>query len=362
MAEEAEDFSGIGSPPEPGEDEKPTGLEESSDSEKAAEDGEDQEAQEYQNALDQCGGSKEELGKRFFKNQNDSANLARDRNTLQETLAKRPAEKEPDPEPTPDLLRNTRRIEALESGLKELDADRSAVLSRIADARGDIRYIEGQIERADDLDRPDLTAKLTEAKRSAASAQKEWRSFGSKERELKDQVDERKDERKGIESKIQGERARQVKADEDQEEFEKGFPAFVDGLISASADELKVPKIEKVRQGLWKSVNARVAMDLQHMRETGVTNVDMQALVKGHVKEFAEIHDLADREAFDAESRRKRSVQRPGSRSGTPPTNTDAEPQRPRWQDVEERAPSMQRAREGMETKFTQHLEKHGHI
>ena len=272
------------------------------------------------------------------------------RGTVQESLSR--SEKEPEPEPTPELLRNTERMEALGSDLKDLESERSETLSTIGKARGQIRYIEGQITRADDLDKPDLKAELAEAQRTCAKAEKEWRSFGRRERELKAQVAERKHERKDIESSIKDQRASQRQAEEDMRKFQENFPAYVSGLIVEAADEFKIPKTEKLRNNLVKTVNNDVEQALRRMREQGVEDVDMGALVKDHVKEYAEVHGLADREAFHKESENKRAVQRQPARRGAPPTQTDDEPPKPRWQDVDERTPGMEKARRGIEKRF----------
>jgi chromosome segregation ATPase len=272
------------------------------------------------------------------------------RGTVQEALSR--SEKEPDPEPSPELERNTRRTEALESDLKDLDADRSATLSAIGDARGKIQFIQGQIERADDLDKPELKAALAEAQRNEAKAKKEWRTFGRTERELKDKLSERKDERKALEAARKDERASQQQAEEDMRKFQESFPAYVSGLIVEAANEFKIPETEKLRNNLVKTVNNSVEQELRHMREQGVENVDMGALVKDHVKEYAEVHGLADREAFHKESADKRAVQRKPAGRRAAPTQTDDEPPKPRWQDVEERTPAMEKARRGIEKRF----------
>jgi len=299
-------------------------------------------------AKDEKSAEFQELVSRFEKLEGENRAL---RDTVQQSLTP----PEPDPEPTPELQRNTRRTEALESKLASLETARSDTLKTVADARGSIKYIEGQIERADDLDRPELKAQLAEAKKAASDSEKEYRSFGAKNRDLRDQLAERKDERKGIEATIKEQRASQRQADEDAAEFQRGFPAYVEGLINEAADGLKIPSEAKVRSGLHKALRSSVSMELAQMKDRGVKDVDMPALVKAHVQEFADLRNLGDREAFDKESKEKRSVQRqPAARRAAAPTG-DEPPPKPRWQDTETRTPAMQAARDGLEASLEKH-------
>jgi chromosome segregation ATPase len=350
-----EGFSGLGSPPEPEDDdaqltetESPSGDEEQKAAESKDGGGED-ESEEFRNALKQCGGDKAELGRRFFKNQDDAATLARDRETLLEAASRRPDEKEPEPEPTPELERNTRRMEALKAKITDLDGEKNQTLTAVAEARNRVSYLKGRLEQAEDIDKPEWQSRLEEAKRTVGKTEKEYRKFGARRRELDDQLEERTDERKQIEESAKAERASRRQAEEENARILRELPAYVDSLIDQAAKKLSVPKGTEVHQDLWETVNAKVAMDLSAMRGQGVEKVNMPALVEKHVKRFAKTHDLGEREEFARESEGKRAVRRQPSRGRS--TEPEPEPRRPKWQE-DERDPKMQKARDGIERRF----------
>lgn len=268
-----------------------------------------------------------------------------------------PPEEEPDePPPDPQLERLDVRIKSLYDRGQQFQTEQQELLVELPKLDREIAKAEARsevaAEKLKDGDDYDQRAAAARDKWEARKATLETDKKGLV-RQIRDLQYRREQADYEMETlladkdwmtRVHEQRHQQQKHEEqDLQKFNEEFPAYMDRLITETADRLGAPKSEKIRNSLWKHVNRASTMDFWTLSQKGISNADVPKMVEGHVKEYLEDRDLAGREKFQAKSTSKRKVT---ARPGTAPAPAAVKPPVPVTQmGSSGRTPGMEAAR-----------------
>lgn len=262
----------------------------------------------------------------------------------------KPKEDEKPPPPHPDIVKIETRIKALYEKGQKIQDRQNENLKRLTEADRQVAIAEDRLKDAFDENKPTFEERLRSAKRDYEYIRTQILEDGYKLDDVNSDLERHLADRDWVEKwhKDQAEREEQQKAE--RARFDEEFPKQVDSWMYEYADKLGLPKDDRLRKSLWKHVNRALMVDLRVMNAPDVTKVDVPAMVRAAVREYAEDRDLIKRKDFKARSEAKLAT---ASRTTTRPAAPAKAPDAPEKNKPVPAAllgtgssPAMRRARE----------------
>ncbi len=271
----------------------------------------DEESQEYKNAVKRYG-SDSKIAREMWRAQKRASELAKENKALKARPSGPPAEQKPqEPPPLPqELQKIDTEIQALNKSIEDLKPRIDEVTSDHDKAVGIAQRLMALRDNTDkDVD-PDRYANLDEQFKAKMveikSHKRQYDSLKDREGDLRDRI--------GIRERLRDtERARLSAVAEEEAEFQQEFPKTVEGYIASGikqagvtltksqADELKDAIFDFLSVLSWKAA----------ARGMSAKEIDFKAVTHKRVSQWAERHGYAERRKLRDESESRREVQKP---------------------------------------------------
>jgi hypothetical protein len=311
------------------------------------------------------------LGKEYWDQKNANTVLARERDEARREVqalkdkalatvspretppAERPAAAAPkDPEIPPEIAPQMQKIDARLQGLanehKSNREEHAQLLTTLAQKNREIGKLEGKLEVANDLDKPNLSIELRIIRDEFERGLIRGKWLMQRNSDLSFHFDRGQEDKVLLLKRVQEDQARQTQSKSDAARFDKEFPQQFDAELRAQAEEAGVPvNDEKTWMAVWRYVNNASMAELTSLRDTLVKDVDVPGLIGSKLKEWLDDHELAGKLRFGKQSEEKRTAAarlrspvRVGARPAASPTAQTRKP----WDDPPKTA--LDRARE----------------
>lgn len=274
-------------------------------------------------------------------------------------LLKKPAtEEQKEPPPHPDVAKVDQRIQALYVKNQTIQQEQQERLGEISKLDREVAIIEDRLKDAYDEQKPMLEERLRQAKRDYEYTRREYKSAVEKMADLNERMEQELANRDWIVKFNAQEQTRQQQQQRDLALQKQEYVKEVDSLIERKADELGLPKDDRIRKSVWKHVNRALMVDLSVMNAPNMDEVDTESMIEKFVKEFAEDREIVTRRTFKTKSDQKLAVAgRPGvsPSKGTVPSKPVPASMRPPVPPAllsSDQSPAMLRARKILVNKF----------
>jgi hypothetical protein len=235
----------------------------------------------------------------------------------------KPSPKDEPPAPHPDVEKIAKKIKGLVGKDKGLYAEAEAASAEYTKANEEAAELRGMAKQAEKSGEEETASRLRAEARAAAatasSAKTNWRMIASRREELASQVEELLAEQQFVDNYTRTSAAQEKKDSEEEERIVQSMPAWIDQKAHEIANTMKLPDDKHTRERLHKHVRraTHYTLNSAEYREKSIYEVPLVEIIKGHINEFVEEHDLKERNKFATVSREKLKVSTPAGR--TPP-------------------------------------------
>jgi hypothetical protein len=228
-------------------------------------------------------------------------------------------ERPEDAPPHPDIQRLDARIQGLESRDKQAYDAQNEALQQSASVAEELAKIEAKLEDADEWQRAILEQRKETLTMRKDNLMARFRDLADRREGLRYEHERLTNDRHWTRNLIRETEARQESERQSHERFEREFPNEVAALVDDTAAALKLPiKDKAMRDDLVEDVKARLGIALFRMEEQGISEVDIEGMVRSLVERYGRSRDLIKRTTFAETSRQKREVSGARPTSGTP--------------------------------------------
>lgn len=308
---------------------------------------------------------REAVAEAFWRKNNYASRVTKENERLRreiDELRAGPREPEPPPEPEtphPDVVAIETKIQGLYDKMQAIQTEQKERLDSLAKLNVDIGVAENRLTDAFDEQKPTWQHKLDLAKTRYDGARQQYLYAQERLAELNDRLVQELGNLDWVKKYRANERQREQSEQQDRAVILREFPGKVDNYIAEQADDLGLPKDERIRQSVWRHVNRALMVELRRLAADDVESVDVRGLVRQYVQEYAADRDITTRSTFARRSEEKLRVAgraRPSSgaepRAGSPPVPASARPPVPVALLASDTTPAMARARQVLVNRF----------
>lgn len=161
------------------------------------------------------GGDWDKFADSIYEQQNSAARLHEEIKGLRELISaeKQAAEKTAEATPHPDIKWLEEQVQALDAEKATVEQRRQQILLDINKRDREIAMIEGEMRRADDLDKQTLLQQKLRAETALERLMERFEGLGDRQRQIDYRKREFQYQRKFVDSRVDAERAQQQRAD-----------------------------------------------------------------------------------------------------------------------------------------------------
>lgn len=288
-------------------------------------------------AFEQFGSDEDKLADAFWHRTNENSRMSRElaelRQKVEEFEAQRTAPEPEANEPDPDIAAIDQHLQAIaQRHNEELPAREKELIQLFDNQKSNIVLLNASLERAkttaDGYDpasghhKTDIERELAYAKRDLDATKREYQAIPALKKSLALEYKRYERDKQDIERRIADDQARQKDDEKARESFQAEFPQKVNGLIGHYAQTHQVPP--ELSDGHSQYVNANVMTALSILGSKGITEVNIEEIVKFHSEGFQKLRDTIARVALAQASRPAVPAgAKPAARpAATPPAQT----------------------------------------